>query len=350
LFSSYHLDNRGFLVLKFVVTVSGAVAIAAALTACTGGTATPPALQAAASSTTTSSVSMSPTTARGATHAVHTSHVRSWIDPAAKSGPLVYVTDSGTNTAQVYSYPALKNVGTIGGLDNPQGDCVDGNNNVWIVNTQASQILEYAHGGTTPIATLSDPNQYPVGCSFDPTSGNLAVSNFYSTSGPPGSVSIYTNATGTPATFTPPGFAVVYYLGYDAKGTLYLDGIDSGSSFLFSSFNGKKFTSITLEHPIGGPGTVQAVGDRVVVGDQTNGANAAYGFKIHASKGTLVKTTPLTGANDVVQFNIYKNSLVGADINFSSGSTVDRFKYPAGGSPVKSTPGLSAPIGAVVSP
>jgi hypothetical protein len=338
------------LVLKFVVTISGAVAIAAALTACTGGNATPPALQSAASSVTASSVSMPPTTARGARAAVHTSHVRSWIDPAAKSGPLVYVTDSGTNTAQVYSYPALKNVGTIGDLDNPQGDCVDKNNNVWIVNTQASQILEYAHGGTTPIATLSDPNQYPVGCSFDPTTGNLAVSNFYSTSGPPGSVSIYSNATGTPATFTPPGFAVVYYLGYDAKGTLYLDGIDSGSSFLFSSFNGKKFTSITLDHPIGGPGTVQVVGDRVVVGDQTNGDNAAYGFKIHGSNGTLVKTTALTGANDVVQFNIYKNSLVGADINFSSGSTVDRFKYPAGGSPVKSTPGLSAPIGAVVSP
>jgi hypothetical protein len=272
------------------------------------------------------------------------------MDHAAKSGPLVYVTDSGTNTAQVYEYPSLKNVGQIGGLDNPQGDCVDKNGNVWIVNTQASQILEYAHGGTTPIATLSDPNQYPVGCSFDPASGNLAVSNFYSTSGPPGSISIYTKASGAPATFTPPGFAVVYYLSYDEKGTLYLDGIDSGSSFLFSSFSGKKFTSITLAHPIGGPGTVQAIGDRVIVGDQANGNNAAYAFKIHGTKGMLIKTTPLTGANDVVQFDIYKNALVGADINFSAGSTLDRFKYPAGGSPVKSTSGLNAPIGTVVSP
>jgi hypothetical protein len=336
--------------LKFVVTVSGAVAIAAALTACTGATATPPALQAAASSGTASSAIASPTTARGNRPAVHTLHVRSWIDPAAKSGPLVYVTDSGTNTAQVYSYPTLKSVGQIGGLDNPQGDCVDKNNNVWIVNTQASQILEYAHGGTTPIATLSDPNQYPVGCSFDPTTGNLAVSNFYSTSGPPGSISIYTNATGTPATFTPPGFAVVYYLAYNANGTLYLDGINSGSSFLFSSFKGKTFKSITLEQPIGGPGTVQTIGNRVIVGDQTHDANAAYAFTIAGSKGKLVKTTPLTGATDVVQFNIYKKSLVGADINFTNGSTADRFKYPAGGSPVKSTQGLNAPIGAVVSP
>jgi hypothetical protein len=335
--------------LKSVLTISSAVAIATALTACSGTNATP-ASPPATSFARASSISTSLTTARVAVAIVRRSHVRSWIDPAAKSGPLVYVTDSGTNVAEIYSYPALKNVGTIGGLDNPQGDCVDKNDNVWIVNTQASQILEYAHGGTTPIATLSDPGQYPVGCAFDPTTGNLAVSNFYSTNGPPGSVSIYTDATGTPATFTPPGFAVVYYLGYDEKGTLYLDGIDSGSSFLFSSFNGKKFTSITLEHPIGGPGTVQAVGDRVVVGDQTNGANAAYGFKIHGSKGTLVKTTPLTGANDVVQFNIYKKALVGADINFSTGSTVDRFKYPAGGPAVKSTTGLSAPIGAVVSP
>lgn len=326
--------------IKFIKTQLFAFSTVAILSACSGAGTAPAA----------DSAKASPTTAHtGVAIAAHTDRGHSWMTPAAKSGALLYITDNGANTVVVYSYPALKVVGTLTGFDNVQGDCVDANGNVWIDNTQASQLLEYAHGGTSPIATLNDPGQYPVGCSVDPTTGDLAVSNFYSTSGPPGSVSIYKNATGTPATFTPPNFAVVYYLGYDKHGTLYLDGIDSGSAFLFASFNGKKFNAITLQQPIGGPGAVQAVGNRIVVGDQTNGNNAAYAFKIEGSTGKLVKTTPLTGANDIVQFNIYKNALLGGDLNFN-GSTADRFKYPAGGAPKKTVPGLNAPIGAVISP
>jgi len=153
---------------------------------------------------------------------------------------------------------------------------------------------------------------------------------------------------GIAAADTPPNFAVVYYLGYDPKGRLYLDGIDSGSAFLFASFNGTKFKSITLNHAIGGPGAVQAVGNDIVVGDQTNGANAAYRFAISGSTGKLVRTTPLTGAHDIVQFYILNKALVGGDFN-PSGSTADRFNYPAGGTPTKTASGLSAPIGAVIS-
>jgi hypothetical protein len=137
-------------------------------------------------------------------------------------------------------------------------------------------------------------------------------------------------------------------LGYDHKGGLYLDGIDSGSDFLFASFSGTTFKAITLEHSIGGPGTVQAIGNDVIVGDQTNGANVAYRFAIEGSTGKLIHATPLTGANDIVQFDILKKALVGGDFN-PSGSTADRFKYPAGGAPTKTVPGLSAPIGAVIS-
>ncbi|HEY1681501.1 MAG TPA: hypothetical protein VGF98_07705 [Candidatus Tumulicola sp.] len=326
--------------VKFVSRHVFALSSLAILSACSGDGTAPAA----------DTANAFPTTARGGIAiSAHTNHGHSWMNPVAKSGALVYITDNGAGTVVVYSYPALNVVGTLAGFDNVQGDCVDASGNVWIDNTQASQLLEYAHGGTSPIATLSDPGQYPVGCSVDPTTGDLAVSNFYSTNGPPGSISIYKNATGTPATFTPPNFAVVYYLGYDKHGTLYLDGIDSGSAFLFASFNGKKFKAITLQQPIGGPGAVQAVGDSIVVGDQTNGNNAAYAFTIAGSTGKLVKTTPLTGANDIVQFNIYKNALVGGDLNFN-GSTADRFKYPAGGAPKKTAAGLSAPIGAVISP
>jgi hypothetical protein len=319
----------------------GASAAAAILAACNSGV--------SQLAPTDSQTMGRPSTLRsGGSVVVHSDRTRSWMDRSAKTHSLLYVTDSGTNTVVIYSYPKLKIVGTLTGFTNPQGDCVDKANDVWIVNTQASQLIEYAHGGTTPLATLTDPNQYPVGCSFDPTTGNLAVSNFYSTSGPPGSISIFKNASGSPTVYMPPNFAVVYYLGYDPKGRLYLDGIDSGSAFLFAAFNGTMFKNITLDHPIGGPGAVQAVGKDVVVGDQTNGANVAYRFAISGSTGKLVHTTPLTGAHDIVQFYILNKALVGGDFN-PSGSTADRFNYPAGGTPTKTAFGLSAPIGAVIS-
>jgi hypothetical protein len=327
-------------ILRSAQCALGASAAAAILAACNGSVS-----QLAPTASTTALPS---TLRNGGAVVLHSNRGRSWMDPSAKTGSLLYVTDGGTNTVVVYSYPKLKVVGTLTGFTNPQGDCVDKANNVWIANTQTSQLIEYSHGGTTPIATLNDPNQYPVGCSFDPTTGNLAVSNFYSTHGPPGSVSIFKNASGSPAVYTPPNFAVVYYLGYDPKGRLYLDGIDSGSAFLFASFNGTAFKNITLDHPIGGPGAVEAVGNDIVVGDQTNGANAAYRFAIHGSTGKLVHTTPLTGAHDIVQFYILKKALVGGDFT-PNGSTADRFNYPAGGTPTKTASGLSAPIGAVIS-
>ena len=45
-------------------------------------------------------------------------------------------------------------------------------------NDGASQMVEYAHGGTSSIATLGDPSEYPEGCAVDPATGNLAVANF----------------------------------------------------------------------------------------------------------------------------------------------------------------------------
>ncbi len=317
--------------LKSAATLTGVLATATLLTACGGRNATP----------TASGLATSPTTARGAARSVKPSHQRSWMNPAAKSQALAYVTDSGTNTVVVYSYPKLKLVGTLTGFDNPQGDCIDASGNVWIVNTEASQLLEYAHGGTTPIARLSDPGQYPVGCSFDPTTGHQRPSgkrvNLYAWNRFAGDVQ--------PAELRRRLLSRLRQEGRPVSRRHRQRAADSCSR----RSTAQKFQSIVLDHAIGGPGTVQAAGDRVVVGDQTNGNNAAYAFAIHGSKGALMKTTPLSGTNDVVQFNIYKNALVGADLNFS-GSTLDRFKYPAGGAPVKSASGLNAPIGTVISP
>jgi len=143
----------------------------------------------------------------------------SWMASDAKTASLLYVSSVLTNDVYVYSYSTHKLMGTLTGFETPYGLCVDKAANVWIVNDGASQIAEYAHGGTTPIATLSDPGEYPEGCSVDPTTGNLAVTNFYSGSGA-GSVSIYAGAQGSLKLYSDPAFTNYRFCGYDAHGNL----------------------------------------------------------------------------------------------------------------------------------
>ena len=78
----------------------------------------------------------------------------------------------------------------------PQGECSDSHGDVFITDAFGSNIQEFAHGGTTPIANLSDVGEEASGCAVDSVTGNLAVTNYY-----PGNVAIYKNAEGTP-TFT----------------------------------------------------------------------------------------------------------------------------------------------------
>ena len=104
---------------------------------------------------------------------------RSWMSPIAKRVPLLYVSVWDTGVVYVYSYPKAKLLGKLVGiLDTPSGMCSDSKGNVWITNFHGEGITEYAHGGTKPIATLSDPGTDPNGCSVDPLTGNLAVTGF----------------------------------------------------------------------------------------------------------------------------------------------------------------------------
>lgn len=100
----------------------------------------------------------------------------SWMSPEAAGEDLLYVGGGGTyGYVHVYSYPQGKLVGKLTGLDLPYGECVDASGDVWIVTNFPNQAIEYAHGGTTPIATLSVPGSNAYGCAVDPASGNLAV-------------------------------------------------------------------------------------------------------------------------------------------------------------------------------
>jgi len=128
----------------------------------------------------------------------HPDSGRSWMAPGAETQDLLYISDEGTNDVYVYSWPQLKLVGTLTGFSYPQGECVDTKGDVFVVNGRAqSQVVEFLHGGTKPIATLSDNySNHPSGCAVDPTTENLAVTNLETGNKGDGNVIIYKKARG----------------------------------------------------------------------------------------------------------------------------------------------------------
>jgi hypothetical protein len=104
---------------------------------------------------------------------VHHDGARSHVIANAATSKLLYVSDISTDDVQIFTYPQGAPAGTLTGFDRPQGECVDAAGDVFVANTNASNIVEYAHGATTPVATLNDSGQFPVACAINPRNGEL---------------------------------------------------------------------------------------------------------------------------------------------------------------------------------
>jgi hypothetical protein len=134
---------------------------------------------------------------------------------------LIYA--SGPFETYILSYKSGMVVNTID-TTNEEGLCSDKHGNVFAPHVNF--IYEYAHGGTTPIATLGDEGYRPVGCSVDPTTENLAVANYRTSamSSQAGNIAIYKRSKGNPEFYSEP--VIQYYLScsYDDVGNLFLDG------------------------------------------------------------------------------------------------------------------------------
>jgi hypothetical protein len=278
----------------------------------------------------------------------------SWMAPDAKKHALLYISDQGTNDVYIYSYPGGALKGTLTGFDQPYGMCTDKAGDVFIANTQKQDVLEYRHGGENPIATLSDSGYYPVGCSVDPTTGNLAVTNFQALESKPGNVAIYAGAQGTPTSYSDSNMPLYEFCGYDDKGNLFIDGYNATGGFAFAELptGSSNFTNISLNTTVYQPGAVQWDGKYVAVGDQYYGngpASAIYRVSISGSSGTVVGTTLLKQGTDgvqVVQFWKRGKKVIGSNVLAGSANV---WKYPSGGNAKTLVTGLKIPYGATVS-
>jgi hypothetical protein len=130
----------------------------------------------------------------------------------------IYFASPDKNSVYIYTYPKGTFVGTLTGFISPNGECIDLAGNVFIVaasnqSDTSSTIYEYAHGSSTPSATLSDPDK-AYACAVDPSSGSLAVVG--------DSVAIFQDASGEPTMYYDSAENPFLRCGYDNHSNLYL--------------------------------------------------------------------------------------------------------------------------------
>jgi hypothetical protein len=280
----------------------------------------------------------------------------SWMLPGAAGGDLMYVADASDNRVDVFTYPAAKLVGGLTGFQGLAFMCVDTAGHIFIPNYGLSEILEYAHGGKSPIATLKDPRATPYSCSVDSMTGNLAVANYVTDGGLLGDVVIYSHARGRPKTYEAYASAHDYFCAYDNAGDLFVEGSSpaaSGGNFAIEELpkGGRGFGPVALQNIPAYPNGLQWAGTYLAVGTGTlagpsSGDTYIYHMQISQFIAKTIGTTQLQGDGPTANFFID-----GSTIIVSGGETQPRlgfFPYPQGGSPTKTLKETS-PYGVVVS-
>jgi hypothetical protein len=309
---------------------------------------------------------------------IHTNPNASWMSPEAKHTQyLLYVSDEAAGSVNVYAYKkkAGKLLGQLTGFQFPYGDCIDNSGNVYITDFAAGQIVEFSHGGTTPVQTLADPYGDPIGCSVDPTTGNLAVGNFSGAGSTcMGGVVVYADATGTGTLYQDKDFDYYWPPGYDNQGNLFIQGrkkhwnrgktgiaeLAAGTSTLMTvSLSGGKIEF---------PGGMQWDGHYMTATDQRfqgTRDSGIYRVTVSAAKGQIVGSTPLTdtecmktkaSVNDVVEPFINGTARPDHAVvagNLACSYRYDFWNYIKGGDPKRTLPYNLAPelaSGQTVSP
>ncbi|HEX4014862.1 MAG TPA: hypothetical protein VHX17_13375 [Candidatus Cybelea sp.] len=268
-----------------------------------------------------------------------------------KAKKYAYVSDSGANELFVYNFANGSfgtAVGSTSNVSQPQGLCAL-KTAVYLANTNDSQILVFKAPSTTSSSSLSTTGFFPVGCSVD-SKGDVAVSNICTAPycSPEGNVMIFKGGKGTPTTATCPNLARYYFLTYDKKGNIWVDGEDASYAFAFceipaGSTNGQ---AISLNVDPEFPGGVQIGGKNVTILDQDT--NTVDEYTISGTSGTLSGSVALGGGiSDPVGDWITKNGKYVLTANAGSANATS-FAYPAGGNPVSTASGLVEPIGVAV--
>jgi hypothetical protein len=253
---------------------------------------------------------------------------------------LLYVSDLGANAVDVFTYPHGTQVGKLTGFGSVAGLCSDKAGEVFVVD-ESGPVVVYAHAGTKPIRKLVTSGA-PYGCSVDPISGNLALTQLSSYLH--GALSVYPKAKGKAIVYRDKEIDATWFCGYDRSGNLFADAWDRYGKLILVELakGGKTLEIFDLGESFQNPGGVEWDGKYVAVGNR--GAGLIYRT---SETGHVAQTLTLKSGQNVEQFWLEGSTLVGP--NAQSPGTVGFWHYPAGGSPYKTLGGFSYPFGATVS-
>jgi hypothetical protein len=211
----------------------------------------------------------------------HAGRGGSWMLPRIdRAQSLIYVLADTKVYMVSYSHGTIE--GTFSNPGGWWGMCSDNSGDVFI--TANGSVLEYKHGGATPIASLEDENNVGEACSVDSTTGNLAVTN-------EGDVAIYQRATGNPTFLTDPSITNYFSCAYDGTGNLIIDGdSDSKPDHLATLPAGSTiFQDLALPQLLN-MGDLQWDGRYIALSDV---AHDVYQISISGSQATVVGKTVL---------------------------------------------------------
>ncbi|MGA2761092.1 MAG: hypothetical protein ABSF08_12340, partial [Candidatus Cybelea sp.] len=103
----------------------------------------------------------------------------SFMDPKAAGKPLTFVSDAADGVVDIYPQAGKnqKSIGQITGLTQPQGITTDKNGDLYVANTNSSNVLVYAPPYTgAPKMTIGDSGEFPADVAVS-DAGVVAIMN-----------------------------------------------------------------------------------------------------------------------------------------------------------------------------
>lgn len=255
----------------------------------------------------------------------------------------------------IYNYPKGRLIKTLPD-SHPYGECVDKNGDIFITQVGPSDaILEFAHGASVPKKTLLGKKHYePLGCAINPTDGDLAVANTPSSTGTgaPATVSIYKHASGRPTVYVDSNLTSFDFCGYDDKGNLFVSAATpinhEYTAFIAELPKGKtSFKNFNVSQWLLYPGGVQWDGKYMAIG---NGDHTIYRFSFNNGQIKEIGKTSLADVEQVFQFVLVGGDVIGGNVDNSSESAIDLWKYPAGGNPIRTLAAVKNVTAVAISP
>jgi hypothetical protein len=165
---------------------------------------------------------------------VDISKTTSWISPSALSHDLFYVVQNARSAVLICRPPDMTYVGVLQ-VNFPLGVAVDKQRNLYVTHWRTNlinEVLVFHPGAVNPFKTLSDSAGY-IGNITVGQDGTVYVANSNSLTFGPGNVLEYAHGSTTPTTeIDDPNFQTVSGVALDSKNNLYVafKGSGGGSS------------------------------------------------------------------------------------------------------------------------